>query len=31
MFRDIPIIRFGVTDGRKADVFSVESRKWCKS
>ena len=21
MFRDIPIIRFGVTDGRKADVF----------
>ena len=21
MFRDIPIIRFGTTDGRKADVF----------
>ena len=21
MFRDIPIIRFGVTDGRQADVF----------
>ena len=21
MFRDIPSIRFGVTDGRKADVF----------
>ena len=27
MFRDIPIIRFGVSDGRKADVFSVESQE----
>ena len=27
MFRDIPSIRFGVTDGRKANVFQQPTRR----